>query len=202
MTQDKARRAYRMTDRAKAHDETRARIIGATMALHDEQGVAATSVVDVAKRAGVGAATVYRHFPTLGALVNACGSHVWQEMQPPLPQTAPEVFRGLVSPEDKLNKLVGELDAFYRRGALRLAKAHADRHLVVELDEFLQAVDRGVTALVDEALQGQELTPVARELAMSLTDFAVWSALQRVNCPEAERRDHHVRLILCAVRGG
>ena len=42
--------------------------------LHYEQGVAATSYVQIAERAGVGPATVYRHFPTLGSLVEACGA--------------------------------------------------------------------------------------------------------------------------------
>ncbi len=64
-----------MKDRARARDETRERIVRATMQLHDEKGVAATSFLDVAKRAGTGAATVYRHFPDIGALVSACGAH-------------------------------------------------------------------------------------------------------------------------------
>ena len=48
------RRPYRMTNRAAAHEETRERIVRATMALHDERGVATTSFADVAERAGVG----------------------------------------------------------------------------------------------------------------------------------------------------
>ena len=89
------RRPYRMTNRAAAHEETRERIVRATMALHDERGVATTSFADVAQRAGVGPATVFRHFPTLGALVMACGAHVAAEMRPPSPADAPAVFEGL-----------------------------------------------------------------------------------------------------------
>ena len=59
-------RKYQMKKRAEARDETRERIVRATMALHDEQGVATTSFADIAERAGVGPATVLRHFPTLG----------------------------------------------------------------------------------------------------------------------------------------
>jgi AcrR family transcriptional regulator len=67
------------------------------MQLHDEQGVAATSFVDVAKRAGIGAATVYRHFPTLASLVIACGAHVWREMAPPYTGRRRKFLRVLTS---------------------------------------------------------------------------------------------------------
>lgn len=193
------RRAYRMTGRAKTQDETRERIVAATMQLHDEQGVAATSFVDVAKRAGIGAATVYRHFPTLGSLVMACGAHVWQEMAPPMPEQAPAIFDGLDRLEDRLRRLVDELDGFYRRGALRLSKANADRHLIPELDQFLRAVDAGVAALVREALKDEPLSDTVLQLVLSLTDFAVWGSMQRIDCDEAERRRLLTRLIRCAI---
>ena len=90
-----AGREYRMRKRAEGFDATRERIVEATAALHYEQGVAATSYVQIAERAGVGPATVYRHFPTLGSLVEACGAHVWEAIQPPLPENAPAVFAGL-----------------------------------------------------------------------------------------------------------
>lgn len=188
-----------MTGRAQTQDETRERIIAATMQLHDEQGVAATSFVDVARRAGIGAATVYRHFPTLGHLVTACGAHVWQEMAPPIPEQAPGVFLGLDRLEDRLHRLVDELDGFYRRGALRLAKAHADRHHIPELDQFLHAVEAGVAALVREALKDEPLQHTALQLVFSLTDFAVWGSMQRIECDEAERRRIVTRLIRCAI---
>jgi len=65
-----AGRKYQLRKRAEDLDATRERIVDATAALHYEQGVAATSYIQIAERAGVGAATVYRHFPTLGSLVS------------------------------------------------------------------------------------------------------------------------------------
>ena len=50
------------------------------MRVHDEKGVAPATFSEIAQRAGVGVATVTRHFPTLSDLVRACGAHVWQEM--------------------------------------------------------------------------------------------------------------------------
>ena len=194
------RRSYRMTRRARTQDETRDRIMRATMQLHDEQGVAATSFVDVAKRAGIGAATVYRHFPTSASLVMACGACIWEEMAPPVPGQAAEIFKGVDMQEDRLRRLVEELDGFYRRGALRLARASADRHLVPELDEFMRAVEQGVEALVREAVKGQALPNTVFQLLLALTDFPVWSSMQRIGGDERERQRLLAGLLACATR--
>ncbi|MFT3989114.1 TetR/AcrR family transcriptional regulator [Aestuariivirga sp.] len=193
------RRTYRMRERAKTQDETRERIIAATMLLHDENGVAATSFVDVAKRAGIGAATVYRHFPTPGSLVAACGAHVWKEMAPPVPQQASEVFKGIDRSEDRLQRLVDEVDAFYRRGAFRLTKAYADRHLIPELDQFLRAVEAGIAAFVHEALRGEALSDTALQLVLALMDFPVWRSIQRMMCDDMEKRRLFARLLRSAI---
>lgn len=188
-------REYRMKDRARARDETRERIVRATMQLHDEQGVAATSFVDIAKRAGIGAATVYRHFPDIGSLVMACGAHVWQEMRPPRPDQAAAAFEGLTGLEERLLRLVEELDAFYRRGALRLEKAALDRHRIAELDAFLTAVEAGVAAWVGEAVKLEPLSPTTLQLLIALTDFSVWSSLRRIEMSDADRNRLVARLL-------
>ena len=120
-----AGREYRMRKRAEGFDATRERIVEATAALHYEQGVGATSYVQIAERAGVGPATVYRHFPTLGSLVEACGANVWEAIQPPLPENAPALFAGLKTQQERLERLVTELDAFYDRAAVWLGIAPA-----------------------------------------------------------------------------
>jgi len=194
-----ARREYRMKERAKAQDETRERIVRATMQLHDENGVAATSFVDVARRAGIGAATVYRHFPTPGSLVRACGAHVWAEMDPPLPDQAGPVFEGLATRDERLLRLVGELDRFYRRGALRLSRASADRHRVPELNEFLLAVEAGVAALVREAVKEEALPEVALQLLLALTDFPVWASMQRIAIDPGEQSQLMARILGLAI---
>ena len=187
-----------MKDRAKAQAETRERIIGATMLLHEEQGVAATSFLDVAKRAGIGAATVYRHFPTVGSLVAACGAHVWKEMAPPVPERAPDVFRGVVGRENRLQRLVDEVDRFYQRGGLRLTAAQADRHVIPELDRFLRAVEAGVAALVCEAVKDDALPKAQLQLLIALTTFPVWASLQRMTGDHPERRRLLAGLLACA----
>ena len=193
-----AGREYRMRKRAEGLDATRERIVEATAELHYEQGVEATSYVQIAERAGVGPATVYRHFPTLGSLVEACGASVWDEIQPPTPENAPAVFAGLETRQERLEHLVAELDAFYDRGAVWLGHAARDRDRVPELDAFLRQVEAGVEALVREAVgPGSEESAIL--LAAALADVSVWRSLKRLDKPPAEFRRTMVRLLECAI---
>jgi AcrR family transcriptional regulator len=191
-------RGYRLAKRAELQEETREKIVRATMALHDEKGVATTSYSDVAERAGVGPATVYRHFPTLNALVAACGAHVWEEMRPPRPEDATAVFAGVTSRRARLKRLVQELDAFYARGAGRLWAASQDRDRIPELDQFLRGVEAGVAALAEAAL-GPDASPQAVKVAASLSDFTVWRALNRGGTAPADLAGLQVAILEAAI---
>jgi AcrR family transcriptional regulator len=194
-----AERNYRMRKRAEGLDATRERIVEATAALHYEQGVVATSYVQIAERAGVGPATVYRHFPTLGVLVSACGAHVNEAMQPPLPENAQTVFAGLGTRQQRLERLVAELDAFYGRGAAWLGIAARDRDRVPELDAFLRQVEAGVEALVREAVGAGTSEAVIR-FVTALADVSVWLSLKRLDAPPAEFRRTMAGLLDCAIK--
>jgi len=76
------KRKYNQTLRAERQDETRDKIVEATVALHEELGPANTSIKAIAERAGVQRLTVYRHFPDDTSLFGACTSH-WFELNPP-----------------------------------------------------------------------------------------------------------------------
>jgi len=192
-------RNYRMRKRAETRDETRQRIVAATMRVHDEKGVAPATYSEIAKRAGVGVATVTRHFPTLGDLVRACGAHVWQEMRPPTPDAVGTVFEGAGTHRQRLRRLVEELDAFYLRGALRLSLAARDRDLVPELDEFLGAVEAGVEAMVRGALapSGQPEHVVA--VATAMMSFPVWERFSQLDWTAEALTDMRVHLLECAI---
>lgn len=64
-------RPYTMTARARAVQETRARIIDACVALHGERPVAEIGLDDIAGRASVSVQTVLRHFGSRAGLVEA-----------------------------------------------------------------------------------------------------------------------------------
>jgi AcrR family transcriptional regulator len=171
----------------------------ATMQLHDEKGVAPTTFADIAERAGVGQATVHRHFPTLGELVRSCGVHVWQEMRPPMPDTAAAVFEGAGTLRDRLGRLIAEVDAFYVRGSYRLKLAARDRELIPELDQFLMAVDMGLEALVRTALAPIDPSDRVVRVAMTLIGLPVWQELRRLDLPADETGELKLRLLECAI---
>lgn len=191
-------RPYRKARRAEAEHETRERIVRATMALHVEQGVATTSYADVAARAGVGAATVYRHFPTTDALVEACGERFWARIAPPTPRDAVAMFDGLATRRERIRRLVAELDAFYARAQGPLWSAFRDQDRITRLARFLDEVRDGVIALVAEALDDdRQSTPV--RIVTALVDFTVWRALSGAAGGRSDRLDLMATIVEAAV---
>src|SRR5262245_52512552 len=67
------KRRYRLGRRTEGLEATRRRITRAAMALHVTRGPARTTIDAIARRAGVQRLTVYRHFPSLRLLFEACG---------------------------------------------------------------------------------------------------------------------------------
>lgn len=76
-------RKYTKTRRAEQQDETRERIVEATVKLHESLGPANTSIKAIAEEAGVQRLTVYRHFPDDVSLFQACTSHYLGLHPPP-----------------------------------------------------------------------------------------------------------------------
>src|SRR5918911_2931175 len=147
------RRKYEMRQRANGVEETRRRILDATSACHRELGINATSVDDVARRAGVAVGTVYRHFPTLEDLVRACGAIFLDRFSLPAPNQAPAAFRGLRGRASRLDHLVDEIAARYERGAagwVRVREAQNDFTATAEAHSRFEA---SLDALVSEAVR-------------------------------------------------
>src|SRR4026208_27676 len=79
-------RRYELKARAESQRETRDRIARVTAELHEEKGVAHTTVAEIARRAGVTRLTVYNHFADLSELLPACAA---PHHPPPPPPTPP-----------------------------------------------------------------------------------------------------------------
>lgn len=188
-----------MKSRAAARQATRERIVRATVALHDEQGVSSTTFADIAERAGVGAATVLRHFPTIGELVTACGEHVAADIRPPTPEDAAYMFEGLATTRLRFERLVSELDAFYSRGANRLNAAANDRDRIPELDRFLQMVDSGIEARIREATVNEAPSAPMLSVLMSLCSLSVWQRMSWSALTNAQRQEVLVEILLSAI---
>src|SRR4029079_17352412 len=141
-------RKYELKARADSQRETRARIAKAAADLHEEKGVAHTTVAEIARRAGVTRLTVYNHFPDLGELLPACAAHY--ATQHPLPDVDPALeLKDTAAPSRAVLAL---LYGWYRETEPMFGKLFSDRASVPELDRFLeQNIDR-VQAELAEAL--------------------------------------------------
>jgi AcrR family transcriptional regulator len=169
-------RKYSMNNKRKAAvEETRQRILKATLALHSEKGIFGTSWQDIARRADVSVGTVYKHFPSLDELVPACGELMYAITRPPSLEDAPRIFSGARSLEERLGRLVDELFGFYERGAPYIETDFQERRLpaVQEWKTYMQAT---IAGLACEALLPAEPDEGTVQAASALLDFSTFKS--------------------------
>ena len=168
-------RKYNMGKRNAAVEETRQRILEATLALHSEKGIFGTSWQDIARRADVSVGTVYKHFPSLDELVPACGELMYAITRPPSLEDAPEIFAGASSFEERLERLVSELFGFYERGAPYIESDFQERQLpiVQEWEAHMRATIEG---LVREALRPVRPNEGTVRVVSTLLDFSTYKS--------------------------
>lgn len=104
------KRQYNLKDRADSQARTRQKIINATMQLHQQKGLLATTVEDIAKRAKVGKVTVYRHFPGDTELVTACSGQYFHLN--PFPDL--QSWSAIKDPEKRIIKALNETFDFHQ----------------------------------------------------------------------------------------
>ncbi len=122
-------RTYELKARAEKQDATRQRIVDAAIELHQTLGPMATTVTDIAERAGVGRVTVYRHFPDEAALLRACSRHY--SASHPFPDL--DGWRAVADPNERARIALAEAYAYHRRTAqmYRVVLAQAGDHEVM-----------------------------------------------------------------------
>jgi len=111
-----------MRKRAESQEETRQRILDATMQLHEEVGPRATTISAIAERAGVQRLTVYRHFPDDTAVFQACTSH-WLSLNPP---PDPASWEGIADPKHRVRAALSALYAYYEATRRMWTAAYRD----------------------------------------------------------------------------
>ena len=164
-----------MGKRNAAVEETRQRILEATLALHSEKGILGTSWQDIARRADVSVGTVYKHFPSLDELVPACGELMYAITRPPSLEDAPEIFAGASSLEERLERLVSELFGFYERGAPYIESDFQERQLLI-VQEWEAHMRATIEGLVREALRPVRPNEGTVRVVSTLLDFSIFKS--------------------------
>jgi AcrR family transcriptional regulator len=173
-------RKYELKARAESQRETHDRIATATVELHEEKGVAKTTVAEIARRAGVTRLTVYNHFADLSELLPACAAH-YGGLHP-----APDFDLVLAEadPGERARGVFALLYGWYRETEPMYGKLFSDRATVPELDRFMEEnVDRMQDELADELAAafggcGRRAERLGALIRLAL-DFWTWRRLSR-----------------------
>jgi AcrR family transcriptional regulator len=194
-------RKYTMDNKRKAAvEETRRRILEATLALHSEKGIFGTSWQDIARRADVSVGTVYKHFPSLEELVPACGELMYAITRPPSSDDAPRIFSGARSLEERLGRLVEELYGFYERGAPYIETDFQERRLP-EVQEWEAHMRATVAGLVREALLPAGPDEGTVRSASALLDFPTFKSFAEWGIPKERAAKTINEVLLCWIDG-
>jgi AcrR family transcriptional regulator len=185
-----------MGKRRATVEETRQRILEATLALHSEKGIFGTSWQDIARRADVSVGTVYKHFPSLDELVPACGELMYAITRPPSLEDAPQIFAGASSLEERLERLIGELFGFYERGAPYIETDFQERRLpmVQEWEVYMRAT---IAGLVREALVSAGPDERTVGTISALLDFSTFKSFLDRDIPKDQAAKTINEVLLC-----
>jgi len=192
-------RKYELKARAESQRETRERIAKVTTELHEERGVAHTTVAEIARRAGVTRLTVYNHFADLSQLLPACAAHY--ERLHPTPDFATALAQS--DPGARVRDALGRLYGWYRETEPMFGKLFSDRASVPELDRFLeQNIDRTLANLANDltagfAVRGRRADRLHALVRVAL-DFWTWRRLTREGLVDEDAAD----LMTAAVAAG
>jgi AcrR family transcriptional regulator len=194
---------YQLKKRAEREEETRHRILRATVELHETVGPALTTRSAIAERAGVSRPTVYSHFPDDLSLGMACSSLDLSEN--PLPDPGP--WEQITDPESRLRTALGELYAYFRRREGLWANIQRDQDVLHRRDhpdvqKIMQPIvdhwERMHRVLADgwETQEGQVRTLLFGAIGVAL-DFQCWRAMVR---KQGMSNEQAVELMVAMVR--
>lgn len=183
-----------MSRRAELVDETRQRITEAAARLHTTVGPANTSVALIAEEAGVTRLTVYRHFPDLEVLFQACRAH-WRAQNPaPDAQTWAEI----PALPARVRRALTELYGWYGDHAEELFPIYRDMTTMpLPTQDAMRAENRRLGDLLvgDEAPSGSAGRQM-RAVARHLLDYRTWRSLTiGQDLSDAEAVEVGVRLL-------
>lgn len=170
-------RKYELRRRAERQEETRQRIVQATVELHETVGPSKTTISAIAERAGVDRGTVYRHFPDEQALFRACTNHY--ETANPSPDPAP--WWSIDGPETRLRIALAEIYAYHQRTERMAESAARDLPELPALQEVLAPYVEHWAAIRETLTAGWAVEGQRRNLLVAAVghaiDFQTWRSL-------------------------
>ena len=179
-------RKYDLGKRAEAAESTRRRIVEATFELHGEKGISGTTYKDIAERADVSLATVYRHFPAYGDVVEACGALTMAR----LPVVDPASLGGV-------DDLVDAVFTLYEWGPGMLAHVRQEVRKVPELASFIDGAEQLLEASVRAALP--DLDDDDHAVVVALLDEGVHRSLLASGLTPSAARERIAAVIRKAI---
>jgi AcrR family transcriptional regulator len=191
-------RRYNFDRRQAATEATRQRIIEATVALHAEQGVLATSYAQIARRADVAVPTVYKHFPDQGPLLRACTGHVFAQA----PMLGPGLFEGIATAGERLVVLTKAVFALHRYLAPWMRWGIHEQAGIPELAKILAEAAQGLRGLIRLALEprfGGHPPAGLPALTEILLDFTAWRRLTQDHGFSQAAAEEHCQTALLAL---
>ena len=172
-------RRYRQGRRAEAAAATQRRIVEATLAVHDEHGISATSVRDIAERAGVAPSTVLHHFPVMDDLIRACGE--LSERLLPMPSEAD--LAGAPGAFERVHRMARAMFEWWNDMGPGFDHLRIDRRRIPEVDAWMAELAQRHRALAAAALGEGDDRRVG--LLVALTSADAWTGLRSTGADPA-----------------
>lgn len=167
-------RPYTLKKRAEQQAETRQRLVEAAVDLHSTIGPAATTLSQIAERAGVQRHTLYAHFPDERSLFTACSGFVYK--RDPLPEAA--AWRGIADRRERLTIALSTIYGWYERNASLMACVMRDVEHHAPTQEIVALQIAPVVAGWHEVLGGK-LNAKQRAMLHLAVSFFTWRTLVR-----------------------
>ena len=182
--------------------ETRQRIVDATVELHRSIGPLRTTISAIAEKAGVQRHTYYAHFPELRDLYRACSGHYVVEHPPPEHSSWAEV----ADSEERLRRALSEVYAYYGHHEQIFANVLRDAQVDALCAKFTNPVFQNWKRTWSDAVaegwdaEGERDEALLAAIGFAL-DFQTWNTLVRQQGLDQERAvELMVGMVRCLMR--
>lgn len=180
-----------------SQEETRQRIVEATVYLHEKIGVPGTTISAIAERAGVERLTVYRHFPDDHTLLTACTGHYLS--QNPVPD--PEQWESIEEPVPCLRAALAKIYAYYRQTEGMMITAYRDTQTEPTLLEVLAPFFQYWASIQNHLAEKFSATSPAHPLMLAVVGhaihFSTWRSLVK---QQGLKMDQAVNIMVAMVQ--